>query len=183
MQSFLKSIPIVSSRDMVNISCTIVSKVFVISNDLVKYFSWSLYIPMPSNIPSNCPLMTVMGVFSSCDTAEKKSVRACSSAFSFSISASNFLLAFCKSDNAVERLRDNLLRLFSNTPNSSVRCSSICHCKCKSDIFSDIRLISNTGFVIMREYSHDTTIRLQGFWGSNQGSSQRTQGEPEKGMR
>ena len=67
---------------------------------------------MPSSIPSNWPFIMVTGVFSSCETAEKKFVRACSSSFSCSISASSFLFAFCKSDRAVERLRDSLFRLF-----------------------------------------------------------------------
>ena len=112
---------------------------------------------MPSSIPSNWPFIMVTGVFSSCETAEKKFVRACSSSFSCSISASSFLFAFCKSVRAVERLRDSLFRLFPSVPNSSVRCSSTVQSNCKSDIFSDIRLISNTGFVIIREYSQDTT--------------------------
>ena len=150
-RSFLKSAPAVSKREIVNISWTIVSSVLAISSTLVRYFSRSLYAPIPSSIPSNCPFIIVIGVFNSWDTAEKKFVRACSNFFSCSISASSLLFAFCKSERVTERLYDSLFRLFPSVPNSSVRCSSTVQFNCKSDIFSDMRLISSTGFVIIQE--------------------------------
>ena len=149
--SILKS-TLVSSLEIVNISCTIVSSVAATSKDRARYFSWSLYAPIPNSIPSNWPLIMVIGVFSSWEAEEKKSCCARSSAFWCSISFWSWRFALCNSSKVADSFRDSVFKLFSSTPSSSERRSSSCHSSRISDISLEIRLIFNTGFVMIREY-------------------------------
>ena len=106
--SVLKS-TLVSSLEIVNISCTIVSSVAATSKDRARYFSWSLYAPIPNSIPSNWPLIMVIGVFSSWEAEEKKSCCARSSAFWCSISFWSWRFALCNSSKVADSFRDSVL--------------------------------------------------------------------------
>ena len=89
---------------IVNISCTINSSIFITSNERARYFLWSLYDPTSNNIPSNWPLIIVIGVFSSWEAAEKKFFCVCSSSFSYAISFWSCWLTFCKSVNVMYKM-------------------------------------------------------------------------------
>ena len=136
-------------------------------------FPVSLYLPMPRIMLSTWPFKMVIGVFSSCEAAAKKSRRCRESSVICSMSSRSFWLACSSSFIAASRRFAIRFKLLARTPNSSVRSTLHSQVMSRFAIRLETRLISNTGRTRIRLHRNAPNAEISRISSNKRGSSSR----------